>query len=150
MKLNEAFAKINNYEFDYINEEDIRYYMCCIYDGKPIIYNGIKFFIDAKSLKDWIKKLTHVKKYFKIQKWFTKGNKNKLDGGVIMEVKINLKKVYNYQALLGLSDSDFSKKMGIQKSAFSRVKSGERNPGKAFITGLIKAGMNVEDIFIKV
>lgn len=52
MKLDEAFAKINKYEFYYINEEDIKYYMCCIYDSKPIIYNGIKFFIDPKSLKD--------------------------------------------------------------------------------------------------
>ena len=38
--------------------------------------------------------------------------------------------------------------MGISKSSLSRVKSNKRKPGNAFILGLIRAGMNPDDIFL--
>lgn len=64
------------------------------------------------------------------------------------EVIINLNAVIKFQNKWDISDTQLSQAMGISKSFLSRVKSHQRKPGNSFITGLIRAGMSINDIFI--
>lgn len=62
--------------------------------------------------------------------------------------KINLKAVKIYMNDNNLSEQEMSLKMGISRSYLFRVLRGTRHAGGKFISGLIDAGMKLEDIFL--
>lgn len=63
-------------------------------------------------------------------------------------VQINIDAIIRFQNKHDYTDEGFALDMGISVSFFSKVKCKKRNPGRNFILGLIRAGMNPTDIFI--
>lgn len=63
-------------------------------------------------------------------------------------VQIDLDAVLRFQFLHDYTDEGLALDMGISTSFFNRVKCGKRNPGRSFILGLVRAGMDPKDIFI--
>ena len=63
-------------------------------------------------------------------------------------VQINIDAIIKFQNKHDYTDEGFALDMGISVSFFSKVKCKKRNPGRNFILGLIRAGMNPTDIFI--
>ncbi len=61
---------------------------------------------------------------------------------------INLKNVKMFMKKEKYSETELSKVMGISYSYLFRVLRGDRKPGAKFIEGLIKAGMEPNDIFL--
>ena len=61
--------------------------------------------------------------------------------------RINLTAIKTYMNNNNLSEQDMALKMGISYSYLFRVMRGTRHAGGKFISGLVDAGMKVEDIF---
>jgi hypothetical protein len=64
------------------------------------------------------------------------------------ETDVNMKKVKEFMFGQGYSEYKLSGLMGVSYSYVYRVMKGTRPPGKAFISGLIKAGMQPNEIFL--
>ena len=62
-------------------------------------------------------------------------------------VDVNVEAVIRFQNDNDHSDMSLAYSMGISIPFLSRVKSRQRKAGRAFILGLIKAGMDPSDIF---
>ena len=65
------------------------------------------------------------------------------------EIRVDLSAVIDFQNQKKWTDSNLAMHMGVSKTLVSRVKSGKRNAASAFIQGLVRAGMNPKDIFLK-
>jgi|LSQX01.2.fsa_nt_gb transcriptional regulator with XRE-family HTH domain len=61
---------------------------------------------------------------------------------------INLKNVKTFMGRESYSEIELSKAMGISYSYLFRVLRGDRKPGAKFIEGLLKAGMEPNEIFL--
>ncbi|MGE5396307.1 MAG: hypothetical protein ACM3MK_02080 [Chitinophagales bacterium] len=62
--------------------------------------------------------------------------------------QIDLAKVKGFMVQNGMNEPRFACEMGISYSYLFRVFRGQRLGGRKFITGLIQAGMPLEDIFL--
>lgn len=65
------------------------------------------------------------------------------------EVVVNMEAVQAFQKQKNWTDSCLAMHMGVSRALVSRVKSGKRSVAAAFIQGLVKAGMNPSEIFLK-
>ena len=63
--------------------------------------------------------------------------------------EINLKNIERFMTENSISEVLMAKRMGITYSYLYRVMRGTRGPGGKFIEGLVKAGMDAEQFFLK-
>jgi hypothetical protein len=68
---------------------------------------------------------------------------------VPIAVEVDMDKVRLFMKKLDLSEYGFSRKMGVSYSYVFRVMRGKRRAGQAFISGLVRAGMNPVDIYLR-
>lgn len=65
------------------------------------------------------------------------------------KVVVNLEAVIEFQRKNNLNNVRLAKAMGVSPTLVSRVKSKKRQPARSFIIGLIRAGMDPMEIFLK-
>lgn len=65
------------------------------------------------------------------------------------KIVVDMEAVSAYQKAKNWTDSNLALHMGVSRTLVSRVKSGQRGAAAAFIQGLVRAGMNPRDIFLK-
>lgn len=64
------------------------------------------------------------------------------------DVSINFDGIKSFMAIEKLSEYGLSKKMDVSYSYVYRVLRGQRRAGQAFIDGLLRIGMQPNDIFL--
>jgi predicted transcriptional regulator len=64
------------------------------------------------------------------------------------DVEVNLKNVQLFMHDRGLSEYGLSKIMNVSYSYVYRVMRGQRPPRQGFVNGLIRAGMDLNEIFL--